>query len=89
MTRTARPLVCAHCARQETNWTEDCPHVREVWKDGYNRALQERSRPRLTSEDLREAIGALSFSWANFYHLAADALNRILDERERNSQAGS
>lgn len=55
----------------------------EVWKDGYNRALEERQRPRLTSEDLREAIRGLSPSWANFYHLGADALNRILDEKER------
>jgi len=83
MTMTGQPLVCERCAREKTNWTEDCPHVLKVWKDGYNRALQERPRPRLTSEDLREAIGGLSASWANFYHLAADALNRILDEKER------
>jgi hypothetical protein len=55
----------------------------EVWKDGYNRALQERQRPRLTSEDVRQAISELSSSWKNFYHLAADALNRILDEKDK------
>jgi len=55
----------------------------EVWKDGYNRALKERQRPRLTSEDVRRAISELSVSWKNFYHLAADALNRILDEKEK------
>jgi hypothetical protein len=55
----------------------------EVWKNGYDCALQERPRPRLTSEDARRAISGLSFSWKNFYHLAADALNRILDEKEK------
>lgn len=55
----------------------------EVWRDGYNRAVQERRRPRLTSEDVHRAISELSFSWKNFYHLAADALNRILDEKEK------
>lgn len=57
----------------------------EVWKDGYNRALRERQRPRLTSEDVRRAISELSTSWKNFHHLAADALNRILDEKEKKS----
>ena len=83
MTRTVRPLVCAQCAKEKTNWTEDCPHVLEVWKDGYQRALQERSRARLTSEDVRQALSGLSTSWKNFYHLGADALNRILDEKEK------
>ena len=55
----------------------------EVWKDGYNRALKELPRARLTSEDLRRAVSGLSFSWENFYHLAADALNRILDEKDK------
>ncbi len=45
--------------------------------------MQERPRPRLTSEDVRRAISELSSSWKNFYHLAADALNRILDEKEK------
>jgi hypothetical protein len=56
----------------------------EVWKEGYKSALQERQRPRLTSEDLRRALSGLSSSWKNFHHLAADALNRILDEKEKN-----
>jgi hypothetical protein len=85
MPRAVRPLVCQQCAREKTDWTEDCPHVTEVWKDGYNRALRERPRPRLTSEDLRKAISGLSNSWANFYHLGADTLNCILDEKDRNS----
>jgi hypothetical protein len=55
----------------------------EVWKNGYDRALEEYPRPRLTSEDVRRAINGLSFSWKNFYHLSADALNRILDEKEK------
>jgi hypothetical protein len=83
MTETGRPFVCQQCAKEKMNWTEDCPHAIEVWKNGYNRALQERPRPRLTSEDLRQAISGLSLSWKNFYHLAADALNRILDEKEK------
>lgn len=83
MTQTVRTLVCQHCAQQKTNWTEHCPHVMEVWKNGYNRALQERPRPRLTSEDVRHALSGLSFSWENFYHLGADALNRILDAKEK------
>jgi hypothetical protein len=33
--------------------------------------------------DVRRAVSGLSFSWENFYHLAADALNRILDEKEK------
>jgi hypothetical protein len=55
----------------------------EVRKSGYNRALQERPRARLTSDDVRQAINGLSFSWDNFYHLSADALNRILDDKEK------
>ena len=35
------------------------------------------------SDNVREAISKFPFSWANFYHLSADALNRILDEKER------
>ena len=46
-------------------------------------ALQERPRPRLTSEDVRRAITGLSPSWENFYHLVADTLNRVLDEKEK------
>ena len=83
MTRTIRPLVCSQCSREKTTWTVDCPHVQEVWKDGYDSALQERPRARLTSEDLRRAIGGLSSSLPNFYHLGADTLNRILDEKDR------
>jgi hypothetical protein len=83
MTQRVRVLVCRECAKGKTDWTENCPHILEVWRHGYNRALQERQRPRLTSEDVRRAISELSFSWENFYHLAADALNRILDEKEK------
>jgi hypothetical protein len=84
MTQKVRVLVCQECAKENTYWTENCPHVMEVWKEGYKSALQERQRPRLTSEDLRRALSGLSSSWKNFYHLAADALNRILDEKEKN-----
>ena len=84
MTEKVRPLVCQQCAQEKTNWTEHCPHAMEVWTNGYNRALKEYRRPRLTSEDLRRALNGLSFSWKNFYHLGADALNRILDEKEKN-----
>jgi hypothetical protein len=83
MTGTVRLVVCQQCAREKTNWNENCPHAVEVWKDGYDRALQERRRSRLTSEDVRQAMSNLSFSWKNFYHLAADALNRILDEKDK------
>ena len=83
MTQKVRVLVCQECAKENTNWTENCPHAMEVWKEGYKSALQERQRPRLTSEDLRRALSGLSSSWKNFYHLAADALNRILDEKEK------
>jgi len=83
MTETAPPLVCRQCAEEKTNWTEHCPHATEVLKNVYNRALQERPRPRLTSDDVRRAISGLSFSWTNVYHLSADALNRILDEKEK------
>ena len=55
----------------------------EVWKNGYSSALQERPRPRLTSDDVHRAMNGLSSSWNNFYHLVADALNRILDEKKR------
>jgi hypothetical protein len=54
-----------------------------MWRDGYNSALRERPRIRLTSDELRRAIGGLSFSWPNFYHLGADAINRILDDKEK------
>jgi predicted ATP-dependent serine protease len=83
MTDSVRPFVCQQCAKEKSNWTENCPHAIEIWKNGYDRALQERPRPRLTSEDVREAISGLSSSWKNFYHLSADALNRILDEKEK------
>jgi hypothetical protein len=84
MIEKVQPLVCQQCAQQKTIWTGPCPHVVEVWKDGYSRALKECPRPRLTSEDLRRAIiHGLSFSRKNFYHLAADALNRILDEKDK------
>lgn len=85
MVQKVRPFVCEQCASEKTNWTEPCPHAMEVWKEGYNRALRERQRPRLTSEDVRRATSELSTSWKNFYHLAADALNRILDEKEKRS----
>jgi len=83
MTQKVKILVCQDCAKEKANWTEHCPHAMEVWKDGYNRALGERPRPRLTSEDVSCATSELSSSWKNFYHLAADALNRILDEKEK------
>lgn len=76
-------LVCEQCARTKADWDEDCPHALAIWKDGYDRALRERRRPRLTSEDVREAMSRFPFSWENFYHLSADALNRILDEKEQ------
>jgi hypothetical protein len=83
MSEKVRHVICQQCAQEKTNWAEHCPHVMEVCKNGYNRAVKEHRRPRLTSEDLRRAISGLSFSWENFYHLAADALNRILDEKEK------
>lgn len=83
MTKLGRPVVCQQCAKQKANWSEDCPHAIELWNAAYGRALQEHSRPRLTSEDVRRAIAGLSLSWENFCHLAADALNRILDEKEK------
>ncbi len=83
MTDRLRPFVCQQCAKEKANWTENCPHAIEVWKNGYHRALEERPRPRLTSEDVRQALSGLSSSWKNFYHLGADALNRILDEKEK------
>ncbi|HTU35670.1 MAG TPA: hypothetical protein VMF66_17840 [Candidatus Acidoferrum sp.] len=86
MTKLVRPLVCSECAKQKSSWAEDCPHAVELWQNGYLRALQERARPRLTSDDVRNAISALSTSWDNFYHLAADILNRILDEKEKSHQ---
>jgi len=76
-------LVCKQCAKQKETWDEHCPHALALWRDGYDSALRERQRPRLTSDDVREAISKFPFSWANFYHLSADALNRILDEKER------
>lgn len=87
MTKLVRPLVCTECAKQKTDWTEDCPHAIELWQNGYIRALQERARPRLTSEDVRKALSPLSPSWQNFYHLAADTLNRILDEKEKSQRS--
>lgn len=83
MSKLARPLVCAECARQKVNRAEDCPHAIELWRNGYSCALQERVRPRLTSDDVLKAIAGLSPAWKNFYHLAADALNRILDGKEK------
>ena len=83
MTKLGRPLVCEHCSKQKASWSDDCPHAIELWNVAYSRALQEHSRPRLTSEDVRSAISGLTPSWGNFYHLAADALNRILDEKEK------
>lgn len=83
MSQTVRHLVCEQCAKEKTNWTEDCPHAMEVWKTVYKRAQEERQRPRLTSDDVRQAISGLSFDWENFYHLVADAVNRILDDKEK------
>jgi len=83
MTKLVRPLVCTECAKQKANWAEDCPHAIELWRNAYSRALEERTRARLTSDDVRRAISELSPSWENFYHLAADTLNRILDEKEK------
>ena len=83
MTELVRPLVCTECAKQKVNSVEDCPHAIELWRNAYRRALQEHPRARLTSEDVRRAISGLSSSWENFYHLAADTLNRILDEKEK------
>jgi len=83
MSRTGQPFICQQCAKEKSSWTGDCPHALELWKEGYNSALRERPRVRLTSEELRRAIGGLSFSWPNFYHLGADAINRILDDKEK------
>jgi predicted ATP-dependent serine protease len=83
MTKLVRALVCTECAKQKANWVEDCPHAIEHWRNAYSRALQEHARARLNSEDVRRAISGLSPSWENFYHLAADTLNRILDEKEK------
>jgi len=83
MSKLARPLVCAECAEQKTNWAEDCAHATELWRNGYSCALQEHVRPRLTSDDVLKAVSGLSPAWKNFYHLAADALNRILDGKEK------
>lgn len=82
MMKPLSPLVCAECAKEKAYWTEDCPHAVALWKNGYSHALEERTRPRLTSEDVRRALSQLSPSWQNYYHLAADSLNRILDEKE-------
>lgn len=76
-------LVCEQCAKEKVKWDAHCPHAMALWKDGYDCAVRERRRPRLTSEDVRKAISRFSSSWANFYHLSADALNRILDEKEK------
>ena len=81
--RTFQPLVCQQCAREQAHWNENCPHALELWKSGYDRGVKEHVRPRLTSEDVRHAMSDLSLSWGNFYHLAADALNRTLDEKEK------
>ena len=83
LTKLVRPLVCTECAKQKANWAEDCPHALELWSNAYSRALQERARARLTSEDVRRAVSGLSPSWENFYHLAAHTLNRILDKKEK------
>jgi hypothetical protein len=83
MADTVRPFLCQQCAKEKANWTENCPHAMEVWKNGYDLALRERPRYRLTSEDVRQAISNPSFSWKNVHHLAADALNRILDEKDK------
>lgn len=83
MNKLVRPLVCGECATQKVDWAEDCPHAIELWRNGYSCALQERVRPRLTSEDVSKAISGLSPAWKNFYHLVADTLNRILDEKEK------
>lgn len=80
-----RPLVCVQCAQEKAHWTGDCPHVLERWKEGYNCGVRELRHPRLTSDDVRRAISPLSSSLENFYHLAADSLNRILDEKEKRS----
>jgi hypothetical protein len=81
--KAVQPLVCQQCAHEKKNWTEDCPHTLEVRKSGYDRALQERPRARLTSDDVRQAVSGLSPTWENFYHLSADALNRILDDKDK------
>ena len=83
MEKSVRPLVCQQCAREQGHWNENCPHAVELWKSAYNRGLQDCARPRLTSGDVHRALSDLSPSWKNFYHLAADALNRILDEKEK------
>ncbi len=82
MSDPLRPLVCAQCAQEKPTWTEDCPHVLQRWKEGYSSALRQLGHPRLTSIDVRRAISPLSSSSGNFFHLAADSLNRILDEKE-------
>lgn len=83
MSKLVQPLVCAQCAKEKAHWTEDCTHAVELWKNGYYSALRERARPRLNSTDVRRAMNAISPSWENFYHLVADSLNRILDEKEK------
>lgn len=83
MSKLAQPLVCEQCAKEKRGGDDDCPHALNLWKDGYNCALRERPRPRLTSEDVRRALSQLSPSWENFHYLAADSLNRILDEKEK------
>ena len=55
----------------------------ELSKTAYNRGLRKQVHARLTSEDVYRATTDLSPTWKNFYHLAADALNRILDEKEK------
>jgi hypothetical protein len=83
MSKLLRPVVCARCADAKAQWNDDCPHAIELWHDGYSSALHERARPRLTSEDVRRALEGLSPAWDNFYHLAADSLNRALDQKEK------
>lgn len=83
MSDPLRPLVCAQCAQEKAHWTGDCPHVLERWNEGYNSAIRQFGHARLTSDDVRRAISPLSSALGNFYHLAADSLNRILDEKEK------
>lgn len=83
MSKLARPVICAQCADAKAQWNDDCPHAIELWRDGYGSALLQTGRPRLTSEDVRRALEGLSLDWENFYHLAADSLNRVLDQKDK------
>src|SRR5690348_2660570 len=33
-------LVCQQCAKDGTHWSDNCPHVADIWREGYDRALR-------------------------------------------------